>query len=107
MDTLVITHLGGPVSAVASAYPQPFDKNLNDFLYFPIADDVVIGKEITLTIFDANFKVIYSSEEKSIINNDKRVVKFLPDNLEKGVYLFTTGRSTTEIIGKFVIKQSN
>ena len=104
MRYLLNYRLGGAVSSVSSAYPQPFVQQQNDYLFFPIGDDFLIGEKVYLEIFDMNLRLLVSEQITATVDNEKRVVKYFPANLDKGVYAFTVGKNDNNFVGKFVIK---
>jgi hypothetical protein len=104
MHYLLNTKLGGKTIAAIQCYPMPFNKQNDNYLYFPINDDVRIGDKLKLTIFDGQLNPILTETIISSIDNGKRVIKFNPDALPSGVYPFSISRGDIDLVGKFVIK---
>jgi len=95
---------GGAITATASVYPQPYFQTQNDYLCFPISDDIRIGEKVILKIYDMNLRTLLTEKIEATVDNEKRVIKYHPASLNKGIYTFTVGKEDNNIIGKFVIK---
>ena len=108
MDYYLVKRAGGKVTKISHCYPMPFNKTTNDYLYFPISDNVVIGKKVKLTIYDGTCAPIFSEMLETSADNQHRVLKFKPDILVGGIYTFTIScddaNGDTDIVGKIVIK---
>ena len=94
---------GGPVDKAIAVYPMPFNKQNHNYLCFPIADDIFIGEQVLLTIYNVNQTMLSSQLLETTTDNKNRVVKYAPNDLEAGVYTFTITRGDIDLIGKFVI----
>jgi hypothetical protein len=105
MDYYLVTKAGGRVRSVAHCYPTPFNKNINQYLCFPIADDIIVGEEkVKLTIYNCNQTSVFSGMLETSIDNYNRVLKYNPVELNSGIYTFTISRGSTDLVGKIVIK---
>jgi len=104
MDYFLVTKPGGKVSGIINCYPSPFNKKSNDYLCFPLADDIIIGEKVLLTIYNGTLIPVFSEMIETSIDNHNRVVKFKPDILTIGVYPFTISRGDIDLVGKIVIK---
>ena len=107
MDYYLVAKQGGEVSAITHCYPMPFNKTTNEFLCFPIADDIIIGEKVKLNIYNTSNVLVFSDALPTTIDNHHRVLKYKPDALVSGIYTFTITRNisnTTDLIGKIVIK---
>ena len=104
MGYYLVTKPGGEVSGITHCYPMPFNKFVNSYLCFPIADDIIIGEKVKLNIYNTSNVLVFSDMIETTIDNHHRVLKYKPDILDVGVYIFTISRGSTDLVGKIVIK---
>lgn len=101
-EAVIFANSGGKIENIETAFPSPFSIAKNNELYFPINKSADAGDRIQLIIYDITYKEVTHIKLDAMVKNNKKVVKYQPD-LKPGVYVFSTGRAVTEVIGKFAI----
>jgi hypothetical protein len=98
-------------------YPDPFNPDKNNALNIPVPQDAVLNETAYVKIYSIDMNVVYSSQKPIVINKtfrnnsvkSDRIVQINSDeikNLTSGVYIFGIEYNTENLLGKFVIKQT-
>jgi hypothetical protein len=103
---------GYVTDGVDNVFPSPYRLGIDDELFFPAPAQSLVGKEVTLEVFDISTHVLLHQETTIIRastvpgkNSLLRVVTWKPDNeLSTGVYLYKLRYFDTITFGKFAIK---
>lgn len=96
---------GTKVNIVDNAYPQPFNKENHQYIYFPAPEYISIGSKVNLTIFTTDMKEIVYEQKNVIVDNENKVIEFFANGLADGIYIYRIDvYGTTEKIGKFIVK---
>lgn len=105
LSVLNVFRPGGKTQVVESSFPNPFNPNLHNEIFFGVDERAVIFAQARVQIFDANMVEISSNFSRVESFENKKVVKLkrneLPNN--PGVYFFRTSYRENYQFGKFVI----
>ena len=103
MHTHYIQKPGGRTVAIDFAFPNPYNPNIDDKVYFPAPKDSEIYDNATLTIYNTEMLPIFSKKGKIGVSNGNRVISVEKLDLQNGVYIFGVHTKDNYSIGKFSI----
>ena len=105
LEHLSFIYRGSETYQIENAYPQPFDKNRDKELCFPVPDYLKLGNKVLLTILNMELKEVVSQELQVTLESKNRVVVYQPADLEDGIYIYQINvGGVSEKIGKLLIK---
>jgi len=96
---------GEPSRNLASAFPSPFKKRKDEYLFIPAPKNSLYGQVVEYQIFTPNQYQIYRGKQSVSVFRGNRTIQISPTELDlnHGVYLFRTFAGDDETIGKFII----
>ncbi len=96
---------GEQSQSLASAFPSPFKKRSDKYLFIPAPDKSLYGQVIEFQIFTTNQFQVYRGKQVVNVFRGNRTIQISPDELDlnHGVYLYRTFTGNDEAFGKFVV----
>ena len=101
-------YYGIQTNNITKAYPQPFSKSKHEYIYFPVPDYMNVGEKINLKIYNIELKEIYNIQSNIITDNKNKVVAFLANDIDLGIYIYKVyafGNNKDEKTGKIIVKK--
>ena len=79
--------------------------NIHEEISFPSPPSCRVGEEVTLTIYDANLKPMYSQKKTVSAREKCKVVTWedIPEKVGSGVYIYRVSNESDEKVGKFAV----
>ncbi|HRP01399.1 MAG TPA: hypothetical protein PLE30_02015 [Candidatus Kapabacteria bacterium] len=99
----IIQRPGNITTNIDYAYPNPYNPNSNNMIYFPAPTNSKVYENATLVIFNTEMLPIISKKDKLSLNETKRVFSYENLDLQNGVYIYSVATSANYTIGKFTI----
>jgi hypothetical protein len=86
-------------------FPNPLKRNIQEEISFPSPPSCRVGEEVTLTIYDANLKPMYSQKKAVSAREKCKVVTWedIPEKVGSGVYIYRVSNESDEKVGKFAV----
>ncbi len=114
---VLFEHFGANIVNGDFVFPQPYNPSNDNFIAFPVDYKIPLGKKATLSVFDLNNSMLYSSiiqvTAQPILmgeNNSKKVIKWseIQSNISSGVYIYRLefeDAAYDSKFGKFTVKR--
>ncbi len=98
-----IQRVGETTKSIDYAYPNPFNPNSNEYIYFPSPKDAKLYDNATLVIYNTEMLPLYTQKGTIGVNNNKRVFSSNEINLQNGIYIYGVHTKDNYTIGKLTI----
>ncbi len=98
---------GTKTITIEHTFPNPYNINKDEELYFPVPSKTMIGSSIILKIFSAEMLELYSFDNLKTGLKNNQLCVFLNSNdiinMNNGIYFFSVDSGDESIFGKFSV----
>jgi len=103
INTQIIERVGTKSTAIEYAFPNPYNPQVDERIYFPTPDDAEVYDYATLTIYNTEMLPIYTKKDRIGVSNNKRVIALDKLDLQSGIYIYGIHTKSNYAIGKLSI----